>query len=271
MSEHKGKTVFITGGTSGINLGIAKGFAREGAKVAVIGRDRDRAANAEAEIKAECTSDGADEGGEAMGFSCDVRDYDAVEAALAKVADAYGSIDVLVAGAAGNFYAPLLGMSANAFRTVVDIDLFGTFNAFRASYPYLTKPGASLIAISAGQADKASAMQAHACAAKAGVNQLTKVCAVEWGPAGVRANIISPGGIADTVGVQFLSKDPAQFDEAINRIPGKRLGTVDEIADAAKFLSSDAARYISGQVLYVDGGLYAGDASTDCLNPPPRS
>jgi NAD(P)-dependent dehydrogenase (short-subunit alcohol dehydrogenase family) len=264
-NEHRGKTVFITGGTSGINLGIAKGFAREGAKVAVIGRDPDRAANAEAEIKAECTGDG-----DAMGFSCDVRDYDAVDAALKKAADAYGSIDVLVAGAAGNFYAPLLGMSPNAFRTVVDIDLFGTFNAFRASYPYLTKPGASLIAISAGQADRASAMQAHACAAKAGVNQLTKVCAVEWGPAGVRANIISPGGIADTVGVQFLSKDPAKFDEAINRIPGKRLGTVDEIADAAKFLSSDAARYINGQVIYVDGGLYAGDASTDCLNPPPR-
>ena len=264
-SEHSGKTVFITGGTSGINLGIAKGFAREGAKVAVIGRDPDRAANAQREIKAECTGDG-----DAMGFSCDVRDYDAVKAALKKVSDAYGSIDVLVAGAAGNFYAPLLGMSANAFRTVVDIDLFGTFNVFRASYPYLTKPGASLIAISAGQADRASAMQAHACAAKAGVNQLTKVCAVEWGPAGVRANIISPGGIADTVGVKFLSKDPAKFDEAIQRIPGKRLGTVDEIADAAKFLSSHAARYINGQVIYVDGGLYAGDASTDCLNPPPR-
>lgn len=270
MSEHAGKTVFITGGTSGINLGIAKGFAREGAKVAVIGRDPERAANAEAEIKAECKT-AETSGGSALGFSCDVRDYDAVEAALARVAEAFGTIDVLVAGAAGNFYAPLLGMSANAFRTVVDIDLFGTFNAFRASYPYLTKPGASLIAISAGQADKASAMQAHACAAKAGVNQLTKVCAVEWGPAGVRANIISPGGIADTVGVKFLSKDPAQFDEAIGRIPSKRLGTVDEIADMAKFLSSDAARYVNGQVIYVDGGLYAGDASTDCLNPPPRT
>ena len=127
MSEHEGKTVFITGGTSGINLGIAKGFAREGAKVAVIGRDPERAANAEAEIKAECTGDG-----NAMGFSCDVRDYDAVEAALKKVSETYGSIDVLVAGAAGNFYAPLLGMSPNAFRTVVDIDLFGTFSAFRA-------------------------------------------------------------------------------------------------------------------------------------------
>lgn len=265
MSEHAGKTVFITGGTSGINLGIAKGFAREGAKVAVIGRDPERAASAEAEIKAEC-ADGAD----VMGFSCDVRDYDAVEAALAKVADTYGTIDVLVAGAAGNFYAPLLGMSPNAFRTVVDIDLFGTFNAFRASYPYLTKPGASLIAITAGQANRATQMQAHACAAKAGVNQLTKVTALEWGAAGIRANAICPGGIEDTVGVQFLTKDPAKFDQAIARIAQKRLGTVDEIADMAKFLSSDAARYVTGQIIEVDGGLGSGDGSTDCLNPPSR-
>ena len=263
FSEFAGKTVFIAGGTSGINLGIAKGFARQGAKIAVIGRDPDRAANAEAEIK----SAGALE---ALGMSCDVRDYDAVEAAIKRVSEEFGLIDVLVSGAAGNFYAPVLGLSLNAFRTVVDIDLIGTFNVFRASYPYIVKPGASLIAISAGQADRATAMQAHACAAKAGVNMLTKVLAIEWGPAGIRCNGISPGGIEDTVGVQFLTKDPDQFEKAIARIPAKRLGTVDEIADMAMFLSSDAAGYVNGQIIYVDGGLTSGDASQDCLNPPPR-
>lgn len=263
-SEFAGKTVFIAGGTSGINLGIAKSFARCGAKVAVIGRDAERAANAQAAIEAEGAL-------KALGMSCDVRDYDAVEAALKRVSEEFGTIDVLVSGAAGNFYAPVLGLSLNAFRTVVDIDLIGTFNVFRASFPYITKPGASLIAISAGQADKATAMQAHACAAKAGVNMLTKVLAIEWGPAGVRCNGISPGGIEDTVGVQFLTKNQDEFDEAIARIPAKRLGTVDEIGDMSMFLSSKAAAYVNGQIVYVDGGLTSGDATVDCLNPAPRN
>ena len=135
-----GRSVFVAGGTSGINLGIAQRFAALGAKVGVVGRNPEKAANAAASI-----------GNGAIGLSADVRDYAAIRAAMEQVAAAHGAFDVVVSGAAGNFLAPALGMSANAFRTVVDIDLNGTFNVFRGSHDLLNKPGASLIAITAGQ------------------------------------------------------------------------------------------------------------------------
>lgn len=259
----KGKVALISGGTRGINLGIARGLMEQGAKVCVFGRDPQRAADAEAELR-------QIGGGEAMGVSCDVRDYDGVAEVIKRTVDAYGTLDIVIAGAAGNFFAPVVGLSANAFKTVVDIDLLGTFNLFRASFDHLTKPGASLIAITAGQADNPRAFQAHACAAKAGVNQLTRTLAIEWGPAGVRANLISPGAIANTEGVKFLSADPDKFEESIQRIPSRFLGEVEDIADAAIFLSSDAARYVNGQVMYVDGGIGAGDGRADALTVPKR-
>mgnify|MGYP000441950817 CR=1 FL=1 len=257
------KVAFVSGGTRGINLGIAKAFASCGANVVVLGRDAERAANAQREIEAVG-------GRQALGISCDVRDYDAVEAAIKTTADKFGSIDVLVSGAAGNFFSPVVGLSANAFKTVVDIDLLGTFNVFRASFDYLTKPGASLIAITGGQSETAAPYQAHAAAAKAGVNMLTKTLAVEWGLAGVRSNLICPGGIANTEGVKYLASTPQEFEAAIKKVPARRLGEVEEIADMALFLCSDAGRYINGQLLYVDGGLSAGDGSHDCLKPLPR-
>ena len=259
----KDKVALISGGTRGINLGIARGLMEQGAKVVVFGRNEERARQAEAELRAIGS-------GQAMGVSCDVRDYEAVSRVVEKTADAFGALDIVVAGAAGNFFAPVVGLSPNAFRTVIDIDLMGTFNLFRASFDKLTKPGASLIAISAGQAENARAFQAHACAAKAGVNMLTQTLAIEWGPAGVRSNIIAPGAIADTEGVKFLASDPAAFKENIKRIPQRRLGGVDEIADMAIYLSSDAARYVNGQIIYVDGGLSAGDGREDALTVPER-
>ncbi|NKI15860.1 SDR family oxidoreductase [Spongiibacter sp. KMU-166] len=257
------KVAFVAGGTRGINLGIAKAFAENGANVVVIGRNAERAARAQQEI-----SDIG--GGQALGLSCDVRDYDAVAAALKTTAEKFGTIDMLVSGAAGNFFAPLVGLSPNGFKTVIDIDLIGTFNVFRASFDYLTKPGASLIAITAGQSEQAMPFQAHAAAAKAGVNMLTKTLAVEWGPAGVRANLIAPGGIEGTEGVKFLSSTPEELEAAVKRVPARRLGQINEIADMAVFLCSDASAYVSGQLIYVDGGTLTGDGSFGCLNPLPR-
>lgn len=246
-----GKTAFVAGGTSGINLGIAKRLAKLGAKVSVAGRNPEKAEGAAREIG------GTDI---ALGLSCDVRIFQSVEDALTKHVDSFGKLDIVISGAAGNFVAPALGMSANGFRTVVDIDLNGTFNVFRACYQHLNTPGASLIAITAGQAVNPSMLQAHVCAAKAGINQLIRVLAMEWGPAGVRVNGISPGPIADTEGMARLAPT-AEAEKAIKeRVALRRYGTKDEIGDATAFLCSDAAQYITGAILDVDGGSGLGDA-----------
>ena len=245
----EGKVVFIAGGTSGINLGIAKRMAQLGAQVAVCGRNPEKAANAAREI-----------GRDALGLSADVRDFGAIRGALEQTRNRFGPLDIVVSGAAGNFLAPVLGMSANAFKTVVDIDLLGTFNVFRACHDLLSVPGASLIAITAGQAVNPMQLQAHACAAKAGINQLVRVLALEWG-GDVRVNGISPGPIEGTEGMARLAPDPATKAMHFERIALKRWGYIDEIAEGAVFLCSDAAKYITGTILDIDGGSQLGDAT----------
>ena len=242
----EGKVVFVAGGTSGINLGIARRFASLGAKVAILGRDPDKA-------KAAAESFGA------MALTADVRDFGATRAAMERVRNELGPMDVVVSGAAGNFLAPALGMSANAFKAVVDIDLLGTFNVFRGCHDLLATP-ASLIAITAGQAVNALQLQAPACAAKAGINQLVRVLALEWGP-DVRVNGISPGPIAGTEGMARLAPDDSTRAAHYERIALKRWGEVEEIGEAAVFLCSSAAAYITGTILDVDGGSAVGDAT----------
>ncbi len=156
-------------------------------------------------------------------------------------------------------------MSANGFKTVVDIDLIGTFNVFRASFDYLNKPGASLIAITAPQGVNAMMFQAHACAAKAGINMLVKCLAMEWGPAGVRVNGISPGPIADTEGMARLAPTAEMEARYKGRLPLRDYGTKQDIADAALYLSCDNARYVTGTILDCDGGSKLGDASANAL------
>lgn len=252
-----GKSVFVAGASSGINLGIARAFAREGARLTVLSRSPEKIESAAAELR--------ELGAEAVGIACDVRDYAGLEAAFAQAAEAHGSVDVLVSGAAGNFLAPAVKMSANAFKTVVDIDLLGTFNVFRAGFAHLTRPGASLVAITAGQAVRPMPFQVHACAAKAGVNMVVKCLALEWGPAGIRVNAISPGPIADTEGMARLAGDPAREAEIKRRLALRDYGTKDDIAEATMYLSSDAASYVTGTILNVDGGSDLGDAGADAL------
>ena len=258
-----GKIAFVAGGSSGINLGVALGFAEAGAKVALISRSPE---------KIEAAAQGLrDQGHDAIGMAADVRDYAAVDAALAATVERWGPIDIVLSGAAGNFVAPASQLSANGFKTVVDIDLLGTFNVFRASYPHIRKPGASLIAITAGQAVTPMMNQIHACAAKAGVNMVTRCLALEWGREGVRVNAISPGPIADTEGMRRLTPTPEIEAAYKATIPLGIYGEKRDIAELAVFLSSPAARYITGAIVECDGGsgLTAGSGA-DFSQPAQR-
>ena len=245
----KGKHVFIAGGTTGINQGIGHGFAKMGANISTCSRSAENVDAAVAGFKGE--------GVDAFGATADVRDYEQVAGAFKSAVAALGPIDVLISGAAGNFVVPALGMSANAFKTVVDIDLQGTFNVFRAGQEHLNvegPAGASCIAISAPQAFIPYALQSHVCAAKAGLEMLAQCLAVEWGPLGIRVNTIVPGPIEDTEGMRRLSTEEQRQEEAGMGLPLARYGTKQEVADACIFLSSPAAAYITGVNLPVDGG-----------------
>jgi NAD(P)-dependent dehydrogenase (short-subunit alcohol dehydrogenase family) len=241
-----GKNALITGGGSGINLAIAQRFAASGSNVGLIGRTREKLDSAAADIRKS--------GVKALGFPADVRDYDALAAAIKSVRDELGEIDLVVCGAAGNFPAPALGMSANAFKAVIDIDLLGTFNTCRAVFEHLRRPGASIINISAMQAFTPMPLQSHVCAAKAGVDMLTKCLAIEWGSQGVRVNSIAPGAVDDTEGMRRLAPTPEIREQFTRGVPLQRFATKDEIADLALFLSSDGARFITGAVVVCDGG-----------------
>jgi NAD(P)-dependent dehydrogenase (short-subunit alcohol dehydrogenase family) len=248
-----GKTVCVSGGTSGINLGIARHFARAGAKVFVFSRDPAKVDAAVAELRGL--------GAEAQGCSADVRSADAVSDAVGQCVDAFGLIDILVSGAAGNFVARAADISSNGFRAVLEIDVLGTHHVMHAAWPHLRKPGAAVINLSAGQASVAMIGQAHVCAAKAGVDMLTRTLALEWGPHGVRVNSIVPGPIGDTEGVKRLMPDAASLEAKIQSIPLRRMGATQDVADLCDFLCSDRAGYITGTVIPVDGGAI--------LNPMP--
>lgn len=240
------KLAVITGGGSGINLRIAERFAQQGTKLGLIGRRQEKL---DAAVKGLQSL-----GATAIGLSADVRDYPALERAIATIHSTLGPIDILLCGAAGNFPATAASMSANAFKSVVDIDLLGTFNACRAAYEFLRKPGAAIINISAPQAFTPMPLQSHVCAAKAGVDMITRTLAIEWGPEGVRVNSIVPGPIDDTEGMKRLAANQQVRDTLIRSIPLRRFGTKDDIAELALFLASESSSYISGAVMVCDGG-----------------
>jgi NAD(P)-dependent dehydrogenase (short-subunit alcohol dehydrogenase family) len=244
-----GRTAVISGGGSGINLGIAKRFAAQGADVVIVGRTA-------AKLDAACMEIAALGGGRAAAAPADVRDLAALSAAVETAMNELGrsKIDVVIAGAAGNFVAPAVAISQNGFSSVIDIDLKGTFHLFKACFERLTKPGAALLAISATQAFTPMPMQAHVCAAKAGIDQMVKTLALEWGPAGIRVNTIAPGPVSGTEGMARLSPTPEAEKALTATIPLQRYATIEEIADMALFLVSPAAAYVTGHVFVVDGG-----------------
>lgn len=245
--DFTGRHVVVFGGTMGINLGVARAFLLNGAAVTVVSRNQ-------ANVDAAC-ADLSAAGPRVHGACADVRDYEAVGAVLRQAVDRFGLVDVLLSGAAGNFLCKAKDMSSNGFRAVVDIDLVGTFHVVRQTHAFLRKPGGVVINITAPQAVIPMRYQLHACAAKAGVDQLTRVLALEWAEQGIRVNAISPGPIAGTEGVKRLMTDGGKQDASAARlVPLGRLGTLDDIANLALFLASPHAGFISGAVIPCDGG-----------------
>lgn len=241
----QGKTVFITGGSSGINLGIARNFAALGANLGIVGRSQEKLDVARAELEAI--------GARVTAYSADVRDYPALEKALQETQKTLGPVHTLICGAAGNFPCPAADLSPNGFKAVIDIDLLGSFNASRAAFAQLRETQGNIIFISAGMALMPYAFQAHVGAAKAGIDNLMRNLALEWGPFGIRCNSIIPGPIEGTEGVRRLV--PAGSADLLRKaIPLGRFGNTDDIGQLSVFLASPLASYITGAVIVADGG-----------------
>jgi len=241
----QGKVAFVTGGGTGITGGIARAFSRHGARLAITSRREDNLIAQQQYIE--------ENGGKCFSVAADVREFDAVQTAIARTLDHYGRIDIVVNGAAGNFLCAADQLSANGFGTVVDIDTKGTFNVCRAAFLPLKESSGQILNISATLHYLATPMQIHVSAAKAGVDAITRNLSVEWGRHGIRVNGIAPGPIEDTEGMKRLLPEAIK-DKITKKIPLGRFGRISDIENAALFLVSDAASYINGVTLVVDGG-----------------
>ena len=253
-----GQVALITGGGTGIGFGIAQLFAELGATVVLASRNQAHLDPAVAQLK--------DAGRDAHAVVLDVRDADGVKAAITSVADRLGRIDVLVNNAAGNFYVPSESMSANAWRSVIDIDLSGTFFCSQAVMPVMRdRGGGRIVNVSMTLHYRGWPLMAHATAAKAGIDALTRTLALEWAKHRIRVNAVAPGPIP-TEGVKkafsappsvkqdVFSAERAMEDYARRAIPLARMGSPRDIANMVAFLASPAGDWITGAIMVVDGG-----------------
>jgi peroxisomal 2,4-dienoyl-CoA reductase len=227
--------------------GVARALAEAGASVALVSRKIENLQPAADAINGN--------GGKAFAVAADVRQSEEVDKAVAATVEHFGKIDLVVNGAAGNFLCKAEELSPNGFGTVVDIDLKGTFNVCRATFAQLKEHQGQILNISATLHYSATPLQLHVSAAKAGVDALTRNLAVEWGGYGIRVNGIAPGPIEDTEGMQRLVPEPIK-ERLRKTIPLGHFGKISDIEKAAVFLCSDAASFINGMTIVVDGGLW---------------
>ena len=266
----EGQVALVTGGGSGIGRGIADLLAALGAHVVLASRKLERVEAAAAEIIAA--------GGRASAHAVDVRNADLVRTLVADVTDAHGRIDLLVNNAAGNFYAPSETLSENAWKSVLEIDLYGTFFCSQAVLPVMkAQGGGSIVNISMTLHYRGWPLMAHATAAKAGIDALTKTLSLEWAKYGVRMNAVAPGPIP-TDGVRKAFTPPPSADGvpdvfavekamesyAKKAIPLQRWGSPADIANMVAFLASPGGSWITGAIMVVDGGEWL------AKSPPPR-
>eukprot|EP00835_Amoeboradix_gromovi_P004927 NODE_420_length_8944_cov_0.479819.p2 type:complete len:269 gc:universal NODE_420_length_8944_cov_0.479819:1954-2760(+) len=247
----KNKLALITGGGSGINLGITRALMELGCDTIILSRNQEKLAKVSNILEKDTLQ-------KCYYISADVRNFDDLQFKISdKLTKLNKQLDFLFCGAAGNFLVPFKDMSPNAFKTVLEIDLFGTFHTVKACLPYIKKDSNSCIVnISATLHYMNMPLQAHASAAKAAIDSLTISLANELAP--IRVVAIAPGPVEGTEGLSRLL--PASFKEdKLKVIPLKRFGKAEDIAGAAVFLCSPAANYITATVLVVDGGSWRTD------------
>ncbi|KAF2481691.1 hypothetical protein BDY17DRAFT_299468 [Neohortaea acidophila] len=273
---YKDKVLFCTGGAGTICSMQVRAFVALGGNACIVGRNVEKTESAAKDIATVRT------GAKVIGLgNVDVKDPAILKAAADKCAKELGGIDFAIAGAAGNFLAPMSQLSSNAFKTVMDIDALGSFNTAKAVLPYLiesakknknsgksnpTGTGGRILFISASMHFRGQPLQAHVMAAKAAVDQISNAISIEYGPYGITSNVLTPGPIAETEGMERLARAGDRDGAAqgyLRRIPLGRMGETKEIADAMVYLFSEAASYVNGTTLVVDGGQWRTNSSGD--------
>lgn len=247
----QGKVIVVTGGGSGLGKAMTKYFLELGAKVAITSRDLDK-------LKSTAQELGTQTGGTCLPLQCDVRHYEEVENMLQEVLKAFGKVDVLLNNAAGNFISPTERLSSNAFDTVIDIVLKGTKNctlAFGKHWIDTKQTSSTVLNIVTTYAWTGSAYVVPSATAKAGVLAMTRSLAVEWAKYGIRTNAIAPGPFP-TKGAwdRLLPGDLAEKFDMAKKVPLKRVGDHQELANLAAYLVSDFSAYVNGEVIVIDGG-----------------
>ncbi|MEZ4838797.1 SDR family oxidoreductase [Flavobacterium sp.] len=247
----EGKVIVVTGGGSGLGKAMTKYFLELGAKVAITSRDLEKLKNTAAELEKET-------GGICLPLQCDVRHYEQVEAMRNEAIKTFGKVDALLNNAAGNFISPTERLSANAFDTIIDIVLKGTKNctlAFGKNWIDSKQESAVILNIVTTYAWTGSGYVVPSATAKAGVLAMTRSLAVEWAKYGIRSNAIAPGPFP-TKGAwdRLLPGDLAEKFDMAKKVPLKRVGDHQELANLAAYLVSDFSAYINGDVITIDGG-----------------
>jgi NAD(P)-dependent dehydrogenase (short-subunit alcohol dehydrogenase family) len=245
------KVIVVTGGGSGLGKSMTKYFMELGAKVAITSRDIDKLKNTAKELEEQT-------GGKCLPVQCDVRHYEEVENMLTAVLDEFGKVDVLLNNAAGNFISPTERLSANAFDTIIDIVLKGSKNctlAFGKHWIDTKQEKSTILNIVTTYAWTGSAYVVPSATAKAGVLAMTRSLAVEWAKYGIRSNAIAPGPFP-TKGAwdRLLPGDLREKFDLAKKVPLKRVGDHQELANIAAYLISDFSAYVNGEVITIDGG-----------------
>ena len=244
----KGKSIIVTGGGTGLGKSMATRFAELGANLVITSRRQEVIDKTAEELR--------DHGGKVLAIACDVRDSEQVNEMVSQTVDEFGKIDILLNNAAGNFISPTEDLSPNAFKTIVDIVLNGTFNCTQAAGKVMReKDGGVILNIVTTYAWTGSGYVVPSASAKAGVLAMTRSLAVEWAKYGIRTLAIAPGPFPTKGAWSRLAPPGLGIEKKMrNRVPLKRVGEHIELANLASYLVSDQAAYINGEVVTIDGG-----------------